>query len=120
MRLGICAAAAALVMLASAAEAAVAGSGLRPGSDPSASAPCRKEADAHLKTLLLARNQVKSVHMFNRNVGDTLRGIGTDGHEAWVRLNTCSGWLVIQLSKGCYPRQTFTRGNCEVEGVSSY
>jgi len=37
-----------------------------------------------------------------------------------VRLNSCSGWLIIELTKGCTPRQSFTRGDCSIEGIKGY
>ena len=90
------------------------------GGDASATATCRPEVDEHLASLPLASGDVKSVRMLSRFVGATHVGAGKPGHEAWVRLNTCTGWLVIELSNGCYPRRSFTRGECTVDGVSRY
>ena len=81
--------------------------------DDSASAPCRSEADEHLSTLPIEASDIKSVKMVKASSGG-------NGHEAWVRLKSCQGSLIIELSKGCTPRQTFTRGACEIEGISSY
>jgi hypothetical protein len=89
--------------------------------DDSASAPCRKEADEHLRTLPISASDIKRVEMLDRNAGDGQKIVsGSPGVEAWVRLKSCQGWLIIQLSKRCTPRQTFTRGDCAVEGVSGY
>ena len=83
------------------------------GENGSASAPCRSEADEHLSSLPIEASDIKSVKMVRASSGG-------NGHEAWVRLNSCEGSLVIELSKHCTPRQTFTRGQCEIEGISSY
>ena len=91
------------------------------GGDDSASAPCRSEADEHLRSLSISEGDVKSVRMLGRNAGDAQVIVsGSPGHEAWVRLKSCQGWLVIELSKHCTPRQSFTRGDCKIEGLSSY
>lgn len=90
------------------------------GGDASASAVCRPEVDEHLKSLPLKIDDVKSVHMVSRNAGQTRLTTGKAGHEAWVRLNSCAGWLVIEMSKVCFPRQSFTRGACEIEGVKGF
>lgn len=90
------------------------------GSDASPTATCRAEADEHLASLPLDAADIKSVRMMSRDVGATHVATGRDGHEAWVRLDSCAGWLIIDLSRGCYPRQSFTRGDCAVEGLSRY
>lgn len=88
--------------------------------DPSLLATCRAEADEHLMSLPVGTDDIKGVWMVPRNAGATRLTTGKAGHEAWVRLKSCSGWLIIDLSKGCTPRQAFTRGECEIEGISSY
>ncbi len=90
------------------------------GGDASLKAVCRAEADEHLMSLPLGIDDIKSVTMLHRYVGGTRVGVGKEGHEAWVRLKSCSGWLIIELTKGCTPRQSFTRGACSIEGISSY
>ena len=42
------------------------------------------------------------------------------GVEGWVRLNSCSGWLVVNMRASCYILETYTRGDCRVEGLSNY
>jgi hypothetical protein len=88
--------------------------------DGSPSAACRPEVDDHLKTLPLKTEDVQSVSMVSRNAGATRLTTGRAGHEAWIRLNSCNGWLIIEMSKGCYPRQSFTRGDCAIEGIKGF
>lgn len=88
--------------------------------DKSAAAPCRSEAEEHLSSLAVEARDIKSMSMVQRNAGATRLTTGKSGHEAWVRLKSCQGWLIVELSKSCYPRQTFTRGDCDIKGISSY
>ena len=81
---------------------------------------CRPEAVACLASLPVGSDDLKSMRMVSRNAGQTRVTTGKAGHEARVRLNCCSGWLVIELSTGCSPPQSFTRGACAIEGVSRY
>lgn len=90
------------------------------GGDPSLMAVCRAEADEYLMSLPVGTDDIKSVKMLSRNAGVTQTSVGKPGHEAWVRLNSCSGWLIIELTKGCTPRQSFTRGDCSIEGIKGY
>ncbi len=90
------------------------------GGDDSTDAPCRAEAEEHLKSLPLEENDIRSIHMRRGSFASSQVSSGRWGSEAWVRLDSCAGWLIIEMTESCYPRQAFTRGDCEVEGVSSY
>jgi len=81
---------------------------------------CSDTVADHLAELPLAPGDVKSVRILERvNISDDL-GPEIFGVDAWVRLNSCSGWLVINMTPKCYIRQTYTRGDCRVDGVPSY
>ncbi|MGF1628422.1 MAG: hypothetical protein ACFCUT_03030 [Kiloniellaceae bacterium] len=80
---------------------------------------CASEIDDHLAALPLAPGDVKSIRIIERvNLEDF--GPEIFGVDAWVRLNSCSGWLVIDMRPTCYVLQTYTRGDCRVEGLPSY
>lgn len=80
---------------------------------------CRAEVQSYLTELPLAEGDVKSVRIIERV---NLDEFGPDilGVEGWVRLNSCSGWLVINMRPTCYILESYTRGDCRVEGLSSY
>ena len=42
------------------------------------------------------------------------------GYEAWVRLKSCEGALIVELKTRCRLRQIYTRGGCSLEGVSAF
>lgn len=80
---------------------------------------CAETVHDHLAELPLAQGDVKSVRLIERvNLEDF--GPEIFGVDAWVRLNSCSGWLVINMTPACYIRQTYTRGDCRVDGVRNY
>lgn len=80
---------------------------------------CADVVEEHLHELPLADGDVKSVRIIERvNIDDF--GPEIFGVDAWVRLNSCSGWLVINMTPSCYIRQSYTRGDCRVEGVPNY
>ncbi|MEQ8356514.1 MAG: hypothetical protein RH942_13305 [Kiloniellaceae bacterium] len=88
--------------------------------DDSTAAVCRAEVDEHLKTLPIDADDIKTIRMINGNAGSSQVRNGKKGHEAWVRLGSCDGWLIIETSIGCTPRQSFTRGDCAIEGIKGY
>jgi hypothetical protein len=81
---------------------------------------CAAEVDEKLAELPLATNDIKSIRIIERvNIADDF-GPEIFGVDAWVRLKSCSGWLVINMTAKCYVRQSYTRGDCRVEGLSAY
>ncbi len=93
---------------------------LSTGLEAADSLRCAKVVDKRLAELPLAEGDVKSVRIIERvNIADEY-GPEIFGVDAWVRLNSCSGWLVLNMTAKCYIRQTYTRGDCRVEGLSAY
>lgn len=105
-----------LALLAAALLAAAAG--------PAAAQPdtrrCTAEVEAKLRELPLAEGDIQSVRIVEEtNISDDF-GPAILGIEGRVRLNSCSGWLIIDMRPTCYILQTYTRGDCRIEGVPSY
>ena len=42
------------------------------------------------------------------------------GYEAYVRLQSCAGSLVLNLNEDCSFRDAYTRGACKVPGLPDY
>ncbi|WP_340118357.1 hypothetical protein [Pelagibius sp. 7325] len=81
---------------------------------------CADTVDSHLASLPLAPDAVQSIRIIEKvNISDEY-GPDILGVDAWVRLNACSGWLVINMTAKCYVRQSYTRGDCRVEGLPNY
>ena len=41
---------------------------------------------------------------------------------AWIRLHACeeAGYLVIDMTRSCFVRQSYTRGDCRLPRVTAY
>jgi hypothetical protein len=79
-----------------------------------------EDVDAHLAEQPQAAGDVRQIRLIERtNIADDF-GPEFFGVDGWVRLKSCSGWLVINMKPACYIKQTFTRGDCRVEGVPSF
>ena len=87
---------------------------------PAGALDCSRETEAELDRLGLGQSDVSSlryVQKYNPN------GTGPDvlGVRAWVRLKACSsGYLVIDMTRTCFVRQSYTRGACRLEDVTAY
>ncbi len=73
-----------------------------------------------LADLQLGSGEVSSIrYVLKRKVGEQA-GPDIAGAEAYIRLTRCSGYLVVQMNRAAYIRQTYTTGDCEVAGVPAY
>jgi hypothetical protein len=51
----------------------------------------------------------------------TDRGPDVLGVRAWLRLKSCpEGYLVVDMTRSCFVRQSYTRGACHWQGVTAY
>ena len=80
---------------------------------------CAKAAEAELQSLPLGPDAVTSIQ-YERKLNPRDQGPPVVGYRAWVRLKSCTGYLVIDMTRSCFVRQSYTRGNCAVEGVTRY
>lgn len=73
-----------------------------------------------LAALQIGDSEVRSIdYEIKRNMADRA-GPPIRGATAWIRLNDCSGWLVIEMNRSAYIKQVYTRGDCRVEGVPAF
>ncbi|WP_420348999.1 hypothetical protein [Pelagibius sp.] len=106
--------------LAAAAAGVFAAALIPAGQQGIAAERCSAEVRDHLGELPLAEGDVKSLRIMERvNIADDF-GPDIFGVDAWVRLHSCSGYLVLNMSRGCFLRQAYTRGDCQVEGLPNY
>jgi hypothetical protein len=73
-----------------------------------------------LAELRIDSSQVQSIRYVVKRKVDDRAGPDIVGVEAYVRLTGCSGYLVVQMTRAAYVRQTYTTGDCEVAGVPNY
>jgi len=73
-----------------------------------------------LAELQIDSSQVSSIRYVVKRKIDDRAGPDIQGADAYVRLTSCTGYLVIQMNRSAYIRQTYTTGDCRVEGVDAY
>ncbi len=48
------------------------------------------------------------------------RGPNIVGAKAWIRLTSCTGYLIVDMNRSAFVLQTYTEGDCRVAGVKAY
>ena len=82
-----------------------------------AAAACETQVNRTLQTLGVA-GDVKSMKVVKRSRG--AKSPTNFVHDAWIRLNSCSGYLVVNASRGCVVQQSYTTGDCRVGDLPNY
>lgn len=72
-----------------------------------------------LAELGIDESQVRSIqYALKYNPQD--RGPSIVGAKAWIRLTSCSGYLIVDMNRSAFVLQTYTEGDCRVAGVKAY
>lgn len=85
---------------------------------PAAAAPCEAEGKQALQDHGVAANDVQTITVKNRSYG--AKSPTNYGRDAWVRLNSCSGHVVVTMTKYCMVQSVYTTGDCSVTGMPRY
>ncbi len=81
---------------------------------------CSDEIADYVAELPLEDGEVRELRIMERtNIADDF-GPDIFGVDAWIRLNSCSGFVVLNLNSACFMRQAYTRGDCQVDGLSNF
>lgn len=82
---------------------------------------CHREAEAELQRLAVDASQIAELRYIEK-LNPTERGPDVLGVRAWIRLHACddAGYLVIDMTRSCFVRQSYTRGDCRLPGVTAY
>jgi len=101
---------------AAALAAAVLLSLLAPSTD--AAAQCEDEVARTLQELLVPQESVKSIDVVRRSRG----GKSSTNYtlDAMVELSSCAGKVVIDMTRYCLVRRTYTTLDCTVGSASNY
>jgi len=88
---------------------------------PALALDCVAEAEAEMARLGLRAADITSVQYVEK-INPSETGPGVLGVRAWVRLAACGneGYLVIDTTRSCFVRQSYTRGGCRLDGVTAY
>ena len=79
---------------------------------------CEAEINRALAQASIPKAEVQSIREAREGSGrkqernETLTG--------WVRLESCSGHVVVSMTRTCFVRQVYTTGDCQVVGIKRF
>ncbi len=74
----------------------------------------------YLREMNIAEGDVESIRIVVQRRKNE-RGPDIIGAESWIRLNSCGqGYLVLQMTRGAFVKQAYTRGDCSVPGLANH
>ena len=92
---------------------------LLPASGPAVSAErCEAKIIETLGAQGVPQSDVKSIKVTRAGGGG--KSPTNSSYDAWVRLKTCSGYLMLTLTRSCYVQDTYTKGDCQISGMPAY
>jgi hypothetical protein len=81
---------------------------------------CRQDAQRELQKLGVTAEEISSIRYVEK-YNPAEQGPDVLGVRAWIRLKACaSGYLVVDMTRSCFVRQSYTRGECRREGITAY
>ena len=87
---------------------------------PALALDCHESAERELNRLGLTGDDIASIHYVEK-LNPTEQGPDVLGVRAWVRLKSCSGgYLVVDMTRSCFVRQSYTRRECRWKDVTAY
>lgn len=88
-------------------------------SGPAIAAPCETAVADRLAEVGINQGDVRVVDI-RAVVEDRGEGKSLLGWQAWVRFQSCTGALIVDLTDYCYVQQVYTRDGCRQAGVSNW
>lgn len=81
---------------------------------------CQAVVDQRLGQLAIDADDVLRLQFSRTYQEDDEGNRHSTGTDVWVRLRSCQGALVIDLTRSCRVRQVYTRGACRLPGIKSF
>ena len=41
-------------------------------------------------------------------------------YDAWIRMNSCGGYVMVSMTRSCHVHSTYTKGDCQFSGLPAY
>lgn len=79
-----------------------------------------KETKAQLKELKIPESDVKSMKIVQLRKRSERSGPEILGAESWIRLNSCTGHLIVVMNRVAFTLDIYTRGDCSLAGLKNY
>ena len=85
-----------------------------------AAANCMDTFMAKLSEMGVAESDIQSMSVATVRNASAGAGSRVRGYQAWSRLNSCDGYVVVSVSSMCTYRDAHTTGTCRLDGMPTY
>ena len=83
-----------------------------------AATTCQAQIDRELQRINVPMADLESIKVIKRSFGGKSTNLA---HAAWIRLKSCeTGFLMVNMTSYCMVRDSFTIGNCRIDGLPNY
>lgn len=84
----------------------------------SAAEQCQAQIDSALQQHGVAADDVESMKVVKQSRG--ARSPSNYALDAWIRLKSCDGYVMVNMTRSCHVQQVYTTGDCKIDGMPSY
>lgn len=91
---------------------------LTTANNAAAAGRCEAQVNQSLASMSIPQSDVKSMKVKSRSRGG--KSPTNSALDAWVRLNSCSGYVMVAMTRHCVIQQSYTTGDCRVDKLSNY
>lgn len=81
---------------------------------------CEPVVESELTRLQVEPGRVGDISLQVRSYNNRNDDTRVQGILGWVNLNDCTGRLVVDMTRHCRVKQSYTTGSCSVAGVPGY
>ncbi len=81
---------------------------------------CEPAVETELNRLQVDPGRIGDISLQVRRYNNRNDDSRVQGVLGWVNLNDCTGRLVVDMSRHCRVKQSYTTGSCSVAGVPAY
>lgn len=74
---------------------------------------CKAAVRERLGRMRVNPNDVRSINIAADRRSNRRSGSSHDGFHGWVRLKSCSGHIIMDLTRNCRVRRVWSKGDCK-------
>ena len=83
-------------------------------------AACMDVFQEKLANMGVAETDIQSIEVTTTRNASAGAGSHVRGYQAWARLTSCDGYVVVSVSNMCTYRDAHTTGNCRMSDMPTY
>ena len=91
---------------------------LAASSPATAALRCEAQIMKALAEASVPQSDIKSIKVTRGGGGG--KSPTNSSYDAWIRLKSCSGYMMVSMTRTCHINDVYTKGDCRFSGMSAY